>query len=254
MNSRPLILAGGVTVIAACVAAFVLRDTAPAAPVPQEPQRAAHVTSTPAVPRIRSNERAHLTLGRPLVCSSVARVLGWQGKGDYPERRNGVIELPENLSREEQGLLRDFIIGPRPDALVPGQWHALVNNVMNSLNAQSVLDPAWTEVLIHMADDPSQDVVLRDYAIQHLAILYSKVTHPEQAPILDCLWRAADNVNMSFSGTALLALHRMGPERGDDHVRKVQELARRIISSEAGERSPQKITADRIARVKISRS
>jgi HEAT repeat protein len=61
-------------------------------------------------------------------------------------------------------------------------------------------------MLVAVYHDPAQDVVMRDYSVQHMAPAYEKVSDQEKSNLRDALWQAAGETDTSIAGTAILAM------------------------------------------------
>lgn len=126
--------------------------------------------------------------------------------------RSSIIENSddEDIAAFFAALLEDR----RPPTLVPGQWHALVNDLFAGLLADAPhefefeLAPALAELVREAPDS-----VIRDYALQHLAIFAAPERPLAQAKrerILDLLREAAAWRRSPVSGTALVNLYHLG--------------------------------------------
>lgn len=116
--------------------------------------------------------------------------------------------------------------GHRPPLMRRKQWHACVNDVFARLIAKA---PGEVEVdtLLATAARKAADTVVRDYALQHLALLAGAGQGPgEQAPpppktpeaatAIEVLWEATGWRETSLAGTALLNLYRLKEGMGGD--------------------------------------
>jgi hypothetical protein len=127
-----------------------------------------------------------------------------------------------HLSPADQQALYAFLLERNPlDAQQEGQ--VLKNRVMDALCELNPPPAQLGDLLIQMYRDVSQDAVLRDYAIQHLAAYYEQLDqaagmdpqakHDEETKVQSILWEALSEVGSSISGTALLALTRLSEGR-----------------------------------------
>ena len=156
---------------------------------------------------------------------------------DFHQRLDAVHSLNDNLSQTDRQALYDLLVRPegyRGEAV-------LENDLLNVLRRSN--DPRLDKVLLHMARDPQQDSVIRDYALQHLGLWYPMARNKPE--IRETLWQATDLTGNSMAGTALLALLRQAPVDPEIDRSRLGRRALEIASDRsAGELS--RITALRI--------
>jgi len=99
----------------------------------------------------------------------------------------------------------------RPATMRKGHWHACVNDVYSRLIRSSTSGLDLDAELIGVVEE-AEDLVVRDYALQHLAIL---VEQKRGGNALGVLRKAADWRSTPLAGTALLNLYRLGDGRED---------------------------------------
>ncbi|GEM_PF-2353421 len=146
--------------------------------------------------------------------SMAARTVTSQDSVGIKARRTAVQNLSRNLEGDDLIALMDFISRDRPEDCGLSQWHALVDGIMNTLRRQNKAPKGLSQTLVNLYTD-SQDVVLQDYAIQHLRSWYvdrGSFDKHEANPILQdlvlkTLLHAASQNQQTYSGTALMALH-----------------------------------------------
>ena len=119
-------------------------------------------------------------------------------------RLKAVKALGKNLTRAEIEALFAFL-------LAPGQkTFSLQNDVIHALRQQATPPDDLLPVLRDLHRDSQQDLVSRDYALQHLVAEYQKnTTNAVAHQIPEVLWEALGETNSSIAGTALLGLHRL---------------------------------------------
>ena len=94
---------------------------------------------------------------------------------------------------------------PPPERRQEENW--LRNDLLDKLTAQAALPKDLVQLLVAIYQDPAQDMVMRDYAVQHMRPAYSHAGTEEQRDILQqALWNAVTETDSSIAGTALLAL------------------------------------------------
>ena len=128
-----------------------------------------------------------------------------------------IHQLGRNLPADEQRRLVHWMQAPEAAGFQADdpRWHWLVNEAMNSLCHQKAPLAEWSEVLIGFANDARCDLVIRDYAMQHMVDWLQPIASGEpceSAPkmreaMVNCLMAAASHVSATFAGTALLGLH-----------------------------------------------
>lgn len=87
------------------------------------------------------------------------------------------------------------------------QENLLRNLMMNKLDVQEELPPGPVDLLVGIYTDHDQDVVMRDYAVQHLSPIYGQVSPQERELIGQTLWRAVAEKDSSLAGTAPIAMN-----------------------------------------------
>jgi hypothetical protein len=128
-----------------------------------------------------------------------------------------IHQLGRDLPGLEQRRLIHWIENPKFAGFQdsnPG-WHWLVNEVMTALSHQNAPLPGLTDCLVRLANDSGRDMVIRDYALQHMVDWLQPIAQGEpyetnpakRQTMVGCLLRAAQEERQSFSGTAVLGLH-----------------------------------------------
>ena len=97
----------------------------------------------------------------------------------------------------------------RPPLMQPGQWHACVNDLFSRLTHRPPPGLDLERELITVVHK-AEDVVVRDYALQHLAILAAAEKGPQPEASLALLREAATWKASELSGTALINLYHLG--------------------------------------------
>ena len=126
--------------------------------------------------------------------------------------------LRKDLKHEELNALYAFLQERHLED--DGQsGHAYKNELMEALISQTVPATDLCEFLGKLYHDQDQNVVIRDYALQHVAALYERLQEPLPWPIAELqtqrktlqglLWEATTETDSSIAGTALLALNRL---------------------------------------------
>jgi HEAT repeat protein len=84
--------------------------------------------------------------------------------------------------------------------------------MMDKLTAQAALPADVAQVLVAIYQDPAQDVVMRDYAVQHLNPAYVQAGLEQRTILQQALWSAVTETDSSIAGTALLALQNLAQD------------------------------------------
>lgn len=188
-------------------------------PREQNPASTPVVTATKPVP-VKALPPASLpaiTVKSPQELSAgIATIISGQ---DYRQREAAVHALTGKLTDDNRAALYDFL--RQPDAN-DGQQLAQVlkNDLMNALCQMEPPPPGLRELLAQIYQDNSQNIVLRDYAIQHMAAFYRQMASAsgvdDQADELKqtqaTLWSALADTDGSLAGTALLGLNQLSQQ------------------------------------------
>ncbi len=141
---------------------------------------------------------------------------------NYRQRMEAIHKLAAGkLSDSDRETLYDFL--RRRAAFDDDQTgQVLKNELLNVLCAMQPPPSGLGELLAQIYGDPGQDMVLRDYAIQHLATYYRQMTvatgvdnqtrSDELRQAQQVMWAALANTDSSIAGTALLGLERLSQE------------------------------------------
>lgn len=144
----------------------------------------------------------------------IATAVGKGDARDFRSRLDALARLDKDLSEEAIQMLYAYLRDPAEESdLRPGQAFALKNEILNVLRDQKTAPPTLTRVLTALCKDESQPLVIRDYALQHLAPWYLKIDATQREQVVLALTDAAQEINQSYAGTALLALDRIRREQ-----------------------------------------
>jgi hypothetical protein len=162
-------------------------------------------------------------------------------KEQYLKRQSSVAVVTTNLAAVDRQALYAFLLQPDPsDHEQTGQ--VLKNHLLDRLCELDPLTPGLAEVLIQMYHNKNQDLVLRDYAVQHLAAYYEQLeitrqNDPQiQQAVQDVLWEALGETDSSIAGTALLALTRLSKGRPEFEQNRIRAAALQLAGEgQAGE-------------------
>lgn len=141
-----------------------------------------------------------------------AAALIFDGKANITQRLSAAHQLGRALTRPQIAELYAFLQalpGPQESNL-PG-LNVLKNDLVSLLQEQIDPPAGLTGTLIAIYQNPAQDPVTRDYALQHLVTWSEQgaADAPDAKPRIYSVLRQAAQENTSIAGTALLGLHRL---------------------------------------------
>jgi hypothetical protein len=189
-------------------------------------------------------------LSHSMIPESIRPILNLDSAATPAERYAAVAALSSKLTPEEIEALYEFlIIPPMPDEEELSLQRALKNAVLNTLRYQESPPPGFTDFSIRLYRDKRQDIVMRDYVLQHLSFWHQRVDRADQQKIERVTWAALQECDSSIAGTALLALQRLSriaPETlafrdSLDRARIARAALQLAVSDQTGELS--RITA-----------
>jgi hypothetical protein len=148
-------------------------------------------------------------------CSSAARrVLGAEGDMDVAVRWRALRELTAPLSVVDFESLVVFLQDvPVPEDFTSTQNRMFKNDLMNVLRLQADRQDQVANVLMGVARDEAQDPVVREYALQHLALLCGAAPETRGA-VHEFLRELADAPGRNLAGTSLISLYRLAEYSG----------------------------------------
>jgi hypothetical protein len=157
-----------------------------------------------------------LAQSSPELSAVVKTILDGTG---YREREKALQGLTGKLTDADRGALYDFL--RQHDSADDRQLgQVLKNDLMNVLCQMEPPPQGLRELLSQIYQDGSQNIVLRDYALQHMAAFYRQMASAsgvdDQADELkqaqSTLWGALANTDSSMAGTALLGLSQLSQQ------------------------------------------
>lgn len=125
---------------------------------------------------------------------------------EFSKRVSAVHSLSRRLDAEELEFLYAFLAGSELGRGTESRERWLRNDIMDKLVDQESAPEGLANRLVLIYEDHEQDVVIRDYAVQHMPWIYERVGDDEKASLSKAMWRATEESNSSIAGTALLAL------------------------------------------------
>ncbi len=144
----------------------------------------------------------------PAVLSpSVRRIVAPVPDAEYQARLDAVHALGRNLGGEEVADLIDYLRAHRAISTNPYIENSVRNDIMDKLVEQETISTGLVALLIGVYQDRNQDVVMNDYAVQHMSPVYRRVSREDQKTLRKVLWQAIGETDSSIAGTALLVLY-----------------------------------------------
>lgn len=169
-------------------------------------------------------------VGGPVDLITDAQADAWQ-------RQKAARELSKRLVPRAREALMEYLRVPQAED--EGQiGHVLKNDLMGALVYQQTPPAALPDLFEQIWRDKSQNEVIRDYAVQHLSVLYERLEEPAgwsleqlsagREAILRVLWEAARSSESSIAGTALLGLTRLSTSGAAINRKELAGLAARL--------------------------
>jgi hypothetical protein len=148
-------------------------------------------------------------------------------------RVDAVHQLGANLGTKEIADLSAFLEArPEREKNMAGLRY-LKNEILTALRSQSTAPAGLTEVMVRISRDTSQDLVTRDYALQHMALWGEERARDGVGSgdrIRMTLKETAQRPS-SLAGTALLGLHRLTDKTQGMDGEEVNSLALEMANS-----------------------
>ena len=168
-------------------------------------------TTAPAAQPARVAQSSAQNLQPPLLAETLSEAMRLivrpDGKAGFSERVAAVHAIKEALNSEEIRAFYGYLLAPAHNQDDREQENWLRNEMLDKLVGQPALPAGLPKVLVAIYQDPDQDVVMRDYAIQHMNPAYAQAGAEGRAALQQALWQAAQETDSSIAGTALLALN-----------------------------------------------
>jgi hypothetical protein len=155
------------------------------------------------LPTTTANSKSNNT---PTGMERLHLILTSSGSVGFAERVRDIRSIQASLTATEMEAFSRYLQTPVRDSQRSDGENWLRNTMLDALVQQRTLVPGLAGSLVALYQDISQDPVMRDYAIQHMAPIYDRVSPEEQAGLRNALWQATGEVGNGIAGTALLAL------------------------------------------------
>ena len=226
------LLLGAIVVVGSVAGWRLSRSQRPPEPVATLPATSPTNGPLPAVSSAPAPRRPVTAAPAPLPAASQSLPPA-TAAATFAERVKRVHELPRNLSDQDVQAFLAYLAAPA--ASVPADrsrenW--LRNEMMDKLVETPALPSGLVRALVSIYQDPAQDVVMRDYAVQHMGPVYARASAPEKAVLQNALWQAAEETGSSVAGTALLVLSDLAPDYREFERSKLEEVALRLAGDD----------------------
>ena len=147
----------------------------------------------------------------------------------FAARVKAVRALPANLAPQEIHALHAYLLTPASSSAEDReQENWLRNELLDKLADAAELPAELAGVLVAIYQDPAQDIVMRDYAVQHVTPVYARTSAEEKATLQQILWSAVAETDSSLAGTALLALRDLATDHREIQANKLGEAALKL--------------------------
>jgi len=241
---------GGLLLLVAAAAWLLWERSVVGKPPPQAARPLAPVVEPQDFRHIYQHQRA-------AVRASLVEALALERQVGYLRRIEVLRAIAGQLAAAETELLVAALLASRPPGVNGGEFSTWFHEIANLLHRQSAPSKAFARALATVAADPARDAVLRDYALQHLRVVWNNAGGDAslRSSIEASLRRLARGDDPPATA-ALLSLHLLGdtaaaPGRpvaralGDDEL---AALAGSLLAGPAGSSdTPRRMTAARIA-------
>jgi hypothetical protein len=194
------------------------------------PPKTAHMVKHPGFISTEPDDSATLARGS----DRVRAIVNLDGTVTHAARYKALQALGVNASAEEIEALYEFLASALPTDQSGKDWErGFRNDVLTKLREQENSPAGLTDQLLAIHQDRQQDIVMRDYALQHLSFWYEEKAGPdEQQQIQNLLWTALKETDSSIAGSTLLALHRLGLSHSEFAQSDIAEAALRLATDE----------------------
>lgn len=180
--------------------------------------------------------------------ASIRTIVEAAGSANFWQRLRAVHALGDDLDQESIRKLGALLRSKMEKNAV------LKNDILNVLQKQANLPPDLTAVLIDLYHDHEQNILMRDYALQHLVGWFQQLGDLRDATpasvaetkgaIKKTLWEGVAESNTSIAGTALIGLSSLA-QQSEVEADKVREAAFQL----AADRTASELT--RIAALQV---
>lgn len=163
--------------------------------------------------------------------SSEIRFIAGGAVTELHARMDALHALPSGLSPLDQRILASYLLLPCPTNAGPQGEYVLRNDIMNCLRNQQEPVADLAETIMTVFWDTTQDVVLRDYAVQHLSAMYTTSDASQKQKMDEVFTASMTQTRESIAGTALMAMWRLSTRGGFGiPAEQIKAYTRRLCS------------------------
>ena len=215
-------------------------------------------SAQPLQPVFRPQTPKHLYDGREsAVRAQIVEALALENAVPYPRRIELLRAISSDLAAIEIDLLVAALLTAPPSSEASGMHSTWFNEIANLLHRQSTAHERLACALATVAADPARDSTLRDYALQHLRVVWNGSR--EDVGLRDSITaslRQLASSDKTVTTAALLSLHLLGdnasaPESSVTRAlgdAEIVAIAGNMLEGPPGSRQPaERMTAARIA-------
>jgi len=151
----------------------------------------------------------------------------------YAERVKALQAGTGKLTGDDIKAIYSYLLAPTytdADSRVGENW--LRNVMLDELVEQPSLPADLAAELVSIYQNQEQDVVMRDYAIQHMDPAYDQASAEEKAALSRALWQATGETDSSIAGTALLALNNLAQNDTEFDRNRIAQTALKLAGDE----------------------
>jgi len=185
-------------------------------------------------------------LGEEFVYPATLDAMGLVRTESYFKRLALLRKASNNLSSDQITALREFLCYSVDEAGLNNEClHAFKNEIANILLNQKMLPDGIVGQFIEMAEEERQGSVWRDYCVQHLGGVMSRLSDADREQCAEFFFKKTKVFDAGIAGTALIALS-LNVDTQEIEKRSLAERAYEVAIDEEMD-MPSRITAIQIA-------
>jgi hypothetical protein len=151
----------------------------------------------------------------------------------FAERVKMVRALNADLKPNEVQAFYAYLLAPAQSSTGERQGENWLRNViLDKLVEQSNPSADLPAVLVSIYQNQEQDIVMRDYAVQHMNPAYPRANEEEKTALSRALWQATEETDSSIAGTALLALNDLARNHPEFNRDQIAQTALKLAGDE----------------------
>ena len=162
---------------------------------------------------------------------SIKSIIARSKEVHFQTRLAAVHALKNDLNQKELDAIYEFLQDNEiPEGISRAHVRALKNDILTVLRHQTAPPADLVPLMFRLHKDSDQDIVVRDYALQHLSAAYEKAPEEQKKQIQKALWAALEENQSSIAGTSLLALDRLSRTNADFEMQKFNQAALKLAN------------------------